>query len=137
MGPQILYILLWRCFHTSCISVSGRMQAMCFASKSRLRFLGHLGVLSTDLSVGLAVTSPQEDRDVMVACLQLGAADYMIKPLRHNELRNLWARVYWWRRVSPMSQRLQIFTAILYQIALLQIFTKTSRNYCLVEQSTT
>ena len=36
----------------------------------------------------------------MVACLQLGAADYMIKPLRHNELRNLWARVYWWRRVS-------------------------------------
>lgn len=49
-----------------------------------------------------AVTSAQEDRDVMAACLQLGAADYMIKPLRHNELRNLWARVYWWRRVrSP------------------------------------
>ena len=35
----------------------------------------------------------------MVSCLQLGAADYMLKPLRHNELRNLWARVYWWRRV--------------------------------------
>ena len=35
----------------------------------------------------------------MVAGLQLGAADYMIKPLRHKELRNLWARVYWWRRV--------------------------------------
>ena len=34
--------------------------------------------------------SSQEDRDAMVACLQLGAADYMIKPLRHNELRNLW-----------------------------------------------
>ena len=40
----------------------------------------------------------------MVACLQLGAADYMIRPLRHNELRNLWARVYWWRRVSLCSQ---------------------------------
>ena len=39
---------------------------------------------------------------MMVACLQLGAADYMIKPLRHNELRNLWARVYWWRRVSRL-----------------------------------
>lgn len=50
-----------------------------------------------------AVISPQEDRDVMVACLQLGAADYMIKPLRLNELRNLWARVYWWRRVSRRS----------------------------------
>ncbi len=40
----------------------------------------------------------------MVACLQLGAADYMIRPLRHNELRNLWARVYWWRRVSYCHQ---------------------------------
>lgn len=37
----------------------------------------------------------------MVSCLQLGAADYMLKPLRNNELRNLWARVYWWRRVGP------------------------------------
>lgn len=82
-------------------------------------------MLSTDGTGGLAVTSPQEDREVMVACLQLGAADYMIKPLRHNELRNLWARVYWWRRVSPMSffsDGLQILTAILHQIALLQIF---------------
>ncbi len=44
----------------------------------------------------------------MVACLQLGAADYMIKPLRHNELRNLWARVYWWRRVSLGSYSLPL-----------------------------
>ena len=51
-----------------------------------------------------AVMSSQEDRDAMVACLQLGAADYMIKPLRHNELRNLWARVYWWRRVSGSAK---------------------------------
>lgn len=36
----------------------------------------------------------------MVNCLQLGAADFMLKPLRASELRNLWARVYWWRRVS-------------------------------------
>ena len=39
----------------------------------------------------------------MISCLQLGAADYMIKPLRHNELRNLWARVYWWRRVRLLA----------------------------------
>lgn len=50
--------------------------------------------------LGSAVASTTEDRDVMVTCLQLGAADYMMKPLRLPELRNLWARVYWWRRVS-------------------------------------
>ena len=55
----------------------------------------------------------------MVACLQLGAADYMIKPLRHNELRNLWARVYWWRRVGPCkpnSEDAAISSLILHQI---------------------
>ena len=53
--------------------------------------------------LGSAVASTTEDRDVMVTCLQLGAADYMMKPLRLPELRNLWARVYWWRRVSGPS----------------------------------
>lgn len=50
------------------------------------------------MPVFLAVMSAQDDRDVVVKCLHLGAADYLIKPLRHNELRNLWTRV-WWRRV--------------------------------------
>ncbi len=45
--------------------------------------------------------SSSEDRHVMATCLHLGAADFFIKPLRANELRNLWARVYWWRRVRP------------------------------------
>ena len=45
--------------------------------------------------------SSVDDPAVMASCLQLGAADFLIKPLRANELRNLWARVYWWRRVRP------------------------------------
>lgn len=32
-------------------------------------------------------------------CLTLGAIDYLVKPLRHNELRHIWTRVWWWRRV--------------------------------------
>lgn len=55
--------------------------------------------------IPIIVVSTTENRDVMVTCLQLGAADYMIKPLRHNEVRNLWARVYWWRRASYLQQR--------------------------------
>ena len=49
------------------------------------------------------VVSSVDDRAVMASCLQLGAADFLIKPLRANELRNLWARVYWWRRVRPLG----------------------------------
>ena len=49
------------------------------------------------------VVSSVDDRAIMASCLQLGAADFLIKPLRANELRNLWARVYWWRRVRPLG----------------------------------
>ena len=31
-------------------------------------------------------------------CLHSGAADYLVQPLRQNELQNLWTKV-WWRRV--------------------------------------
>lgn len=74
-------------------------------------FLGFLSFAAQHLDIAaqnlilepfLAVASATEDRDVMVNCLQLGAADFMLKPLRASELRNLWARVYWWRRVSQM-----------------------------------
>jgi hypothetical protein len=54
--------------------------------------------------------SSQDDRETVVKCLHLGAADYLVKPLRHNELRNLWTRV-WWRRVvhtfNPSESQLQ------------------------------
>jgi CheY-like chemotaxis protein len=45
------------------------------------------------------VTSDSDDQALVAQCLVLGAADFLCKPLRHNELRNLWTRVWWWRRV--------------------------------------
>ncbi len=48
--------------------------------------------------------SSQDDRDVVMHCLTLGAIDYLVKPLRHNELRHIWTRVWWWRRVSGSAQ---------------------------------
>lgn len=46
-----------------------------------------------------AVVSTNDEREVVVKCLTLGAIDYLIKPLRHNELRHIWTRVWWWRKV--------------------------------------
>ena len=58
------------------------------------------------------MVSSVDDRAVMASCLQLGAADFLIKPLRANELCNLWARVYWWRRVRPLgSPNLRLWCA--------------------------
>ena len=42
------------------------------------------------------VMSRQDEVPVVVKCLKLGAADYLVKPLRTNELLNLWTHM--WRR---------------------------------------
>jgi pseudo-response regulator 1 len=53
---------------------------------------------SDDMSYqwGHAVMSNRDDVSVVVKCLRLGAAEYLVKPLRMNELLNLWTHV--WRR---------------------------------------
>jgi hypothetical protein len=40
--------------------------------------------------------SAQDEVSIVVKCLRLGAADYLVKPLRTNELLNLWTHM--WRR---------------------------------------
>ncbi|XP_040366650.1 two-component response regulator-like APRR1 isoform X1 [Rosa chinensis] len=42
------------------------------------------------------VMSAQDEVSTVVKCLRLGAADYLVKPLRTNELLNLWTHM--WRR---------------------------------------
>ncbi|KAK8309911.1 hypothetical protein V6Z12_D02G153800, partial [Gossypium hirsutum] len=37
-----------------------------------------------------------DEVSIVVKCLRLGAADYLVKPLRTNELLNLWTHM--WRR---------------------------------------
>lgn len=49
--------------------------------------------------------SIHDDRDDVATCLQLGAMDFLVKPLRHNELRNLWTRVWMWRKVGQAQPR--------------------------------
>lgn len=44
-----------------------------------------------------------DDRQEVFRCLKLGAADYLVKPLRLQELRNIWTRV-WWHQVRSMAQ---------------------------------
>ena len=52
------------------------------------------GVFS--VSHGCAVMSSHDSVSMVFKCMLKGAADFLIKPLRRNELRNLWQHV--WRR---------------------------------------
>lgn len=48
-----------------------------------------------------AVMSSYDSLDIVFRCLSKGAADYLVKPVRKNELRNLWQHV--WRKCHSVS----------------------------------
>lgn len=47
--------------------------------------------------------SAQDEVSVVVKCLRLGAADYLMKPLRTNELLNIWTHMWRRRRMVDMK----------------------------------
>lgn len=46
--------------------------------------------------MGHTVMSSHDSISMVLKCMLKGAADFLIKPVRKNELRNLWQHV--WRR---------------------------------------
>lgn len=56
---------------------------------------------------GFAVMSSHDSVSMVLKCMLKGAADFLIKPVRKNELRNLWQHV--WRR-HAVCHVLQFFS---------------------------
>ncbi|KAH0470272.1 hypothetical protein IEQ34_001830 [Dendrobium chrysotoxum] len=52
--------------------------------------------------IPIIMMSSRDEVSVVVRCLRLGAADYLVKPLRTNELLNLWTHS--WRRRHMLGQ---------------------------------
>ena len=46
-----------------------------------------------------AASAADENASAAAKCLQAGAADFLLAPLSIDECSNLYARVFWWRRV--------------------------------------
>ncbi|KAH9624877.1 hypothetical protein KSS87_020277 [Heliosperma pusillum] len=53
-------------------------------------------------NIPVIVTSSQDSISVVVKCMLKGAADFLIKPVRKNELKNLWRHV--WRKLTIDGQ---------------------------------
>ncbi|KAH9780377.1 Two-component response regulator-like APRR5 [Citrus sinensis] len=51
-------------------------------------------------NIPVIMMSSQDSVGTVYKCMMRGAADYLVKPVRRNELRNLWQHV--WRRQSSM-----------------------------------
>ncbi|KAF0931598.1 hypothetical protein E2562_005563 [Oryza meyeriana var. granulata] len=55
--------------------------------------------------IPIIMMSNRDEVSVVVKCLRLGAAEYLVKPLRMNELLNLWTHVWRRRRMLGLSEK--------------------------------
>ncbi|GAU46117.1 hypothetical protein TSUD_192780 [Trifolium subterraneum] len=54
--------------------------------------------------IPIIMMSAQDEVSIVVKCLRLGAADYLVKPLRTNELLNLWTHMWRRRRMLGLAE---------------------------------
>ncbi|KAI3673396.1 hypothetical protein L6452_39514 [Arctium lappa] len=59
--------------------------------------------------IPVIMMSAQDEVTLVVKCLRLGAADYLVKPLRTNELLNLWTHMWRRRRMLGLAEKIMIF----------------------------
>lgn len=55
--------------------------------------------------IPVIMMSAQDEATLVVKCLRLGAADYLVKPLRTNELLNLWTHMWRRRRMLGLTEK--------------------------------
>lgn len=67
-----------------------------FPKGKGLKMLRHVAKQDSLKAIPIVMMSPRDEVSVVVKCLRLGAADFLVKPLRINELLNLWTHM--WRR---------------------------------------
>ncbi|KAL3640550.1 hypothetical protein CASFOL_015518 [Castilleja foliolosa] len=55
--------------------------------------------------IPVIMMSGKDEVAIVVKCLKLGAADYLVKPLRTNELLNLWTHMWRRRRMLGLAEK--------------------------------
>jgi DNA-binding response OmpR family regulator len=58
--------------------------------------------------------SAQDSVSTVYKCMLRGAADYLVKPIRRNELRNLWQHV--WRKQSVSNFVFNFFSLLVLKV---------------------
>ncbi|CAA2970690.1 two-component response regulator-like APRR1 [Olea europaea subsp. europaea] len=70
-----------------------------------LKMLKHI-TRDKDLQrIPVIMMSAQDEVSIVVKCLKFGAADYLVKPLRTNELLNLWTHMWRRRRMLGLAEK--------------------------------
>ncbi|XP_025827115.1 two-component response regulator-like APRR3 isoform X2 [Panicum hallii] len=71
-------------------------------SLSGIQLLARIVAADECKNIPVIMMSSQDSIGTVLKCMQKGAVDFLVKPVRKNELRNLWQHV--WRRHAMNSQ---------------------------------
>ncbi|KAL3335534.1 hypothetical protein AABB24_031650 [Solanum stoloniferum] len=55
--------------------------------------------------IPVIMMSSQDEVSIVIKCLKFGAVDYLVKPLRTNELLNLWTHMWRRRRMLGLAEK--------------------------------
>lgn len=70
-----------------------------------LKMLKHIVRREQLHRIPIVMMSARDEMALVVKCLRLGAVDYLLKPLRVNELLNLWTHTWRRRRMLGLSEK--------------------------------
>ncbi|XP_028753617.1 two-component response regulator-like APRR1 isoform X2 [Neltuma alba] len=73
--------------------------------KKGLKLLKYIARDNELRRIPVIMMSAQDEVSIVVKCLKLGAADYLVKPLRTNELLNLWTHMWRRRRMLGLVEK--------------------------------
>ncbi|GMG99972.1 hypothetical protein Nepgr_001812 [Nepenthes gracilis] len=61
-------------------------------------------IIDLEMGIPIIMVSDDDDKDTVMKCIMSGACDFLIKPVRIEELQNIWQHVYRKRMSNPRSE---------------------------------
>ncbi|KAI5078563.1 hypothetical protein GOP47_0006234 [Adiantum capillus-veneris] len=119
-GLQVMQMLQRCSYQVTCVKSAGQVMQVLDSSGNEVdlilaevelpkekgfKLLKHIVRQEQLQRIPVVMMSSQDEMALVVRCLKLGAVDFLLKPLRSNELLNLWTHTWRRRRMLGLTER--------------------------------
>ncbi|KAI5076269.1 hypothetical protein GOP47_0008334 [Adiantum capillus-veneris] len=119
-GLQVMQMLQRCSYRVTCVKSAGQVMQVLDSSGGEVdlilaevelpkekgfKLLKHIVRQEQLQRIPVVMMSLQDEMALVVRCLKLGAVDFLLKPLRSNELLNLWTHTWRRRRMLGLTER--------------------------------
>ncbi|KAH7437749.1 hypothetical protein KP509_05G086900 [Ceratopteris richardii] len=119
-GLDVMTLLQKCSYRVTCVKSAGQVMQVLDSSGSEVdlilaevelpkekgfKLLKHIVRQKQLQRIPVVMMSAQDEMAMVVRCLKLGAVDFLLKPLRRNELLNLWTHTWRRQRMLGLTER--------------------------------